>query len=109
MDGEFYKQYAIQLQSDLGFKDGSPYYKVGSFREVMTLEEIEPNGIFAKAGVKNGDIVADESLWYTSFYRFLEAARGKTFVFSTVDGGDGPPLKERKVREIIVNVPNQSD
>lgn len=105
IDIKFYDQYAPQLQSDLGFKHGSPYYKVGTFREVMTLEEVKSNGIFARAGVKDGDIVADESLWYIRFYKTLEEARGKTFVFSVVDGGEGSPLKERKERKISVNVP----
>lgn len=107
-DEAFYKAHAKALQDDLGFVHGSPYIRVKGHwfsQEIMTFEQVRPNGPLGQAGIREGDIVADESLWYVGFYRMLEAARGKEVVISVLPGGDGPQLRKRPVRRVSVFVP----
>jgi hypothetical protein len=107
-DPAFYNAHAKALQEDLGFVHGSPYIRVKwrlLSQEVMTFEQVRPEGPLARAGIREGDIVADKSLWYVGFYRMLEAARGKEVVISVVAGGDGPPLTKRPVRKVSVFIP----
>lgn len=98
----------LPLEKDLGFSHGSPYVKIGDSRwgtEVMTLEDIKPGGVFDQAGVKEGDILLDD-LSITEFFRMLERSRGKTVTIKVVPSGNGPPLKQRPIREVIFEVPS---
>jgi hypothetical protein len=98
----------IPLEKDLGFSHGSPYVKIENSQwgtEVMTLERIDPSGIFAQAGIKEGDIPLDD-LSITEFYRMLERSRGKEVTIMVVPGGDGPALNERLVRTVTFKVPD---
>ena len=93
------------LRKDIGFKHGSPYIKLGdSNKEVFTLHPIGKDSAMLKSDVKSGDIVYNYSS-IIEFYKALEAHRGKTIKFPVVDGGDGPPLKDRQQRIIELNVP----
>ena len=92
------------LQSDLGFYHGSPVVRAGDrWREVLTLLP-QPSGPFATVGVRDGDIVADYSV--KRFYKLLEEYRGERVQFYVLNGGDGPPLKERARRVISIRVPH---
>lgn len=107
-DTAFYDTHAKALQEDLGFVHGSPYITVKGHlfsQEIMTFEQVRPDGLLARAGIREGDIIADQSLWYVGFYRMLEAGRGKEVVISAVPGGDGAALKDRPVRKVSVFVP----
>jgi len=104
-DAEFYQLHGVRLQRDLGFKHGSPYVRVGgSTREVMTIDEVVPDGPFARAGIQPADIVLDPKS-IDSLYRALEGARGATLQITVVPGGDGPPLEERQARTLTLEVP----
>jgi hypothetical protein len=92
------------LDTDLGFTHGSPYVRCGeSEREVFTIHSVQPDGVFAQAGFTNGDIVVGMSI--TQFYRTLHHRRGEEVTVSVVDGGDGPALSERRVRQLRFRVP----
>jgi hypothetical protein len=94
-----------QLRSELGFEHGSPYVRCGGItrREVFTIESVRSGGVFERAGFHNGDIVVGMSI--TEFYRVLQSKRGDDVMISVVDGGDGPALSERPVRQIRFRVP----
>ena len=92
------------LGTELGFTHGSPYVRCGqSEREVFTIHSVEPAGVFAQAGFTDGDIVVGMSI--TQFYRTLHHRRGEEVTVSVVDGGDGPALSERRVRQLRFTVP----
>jgi len=92
------------LAADLGFTHGSPYVRCGDGeREVFTIHSVQPGGVFAQAGFTNGDIVVGMSI--TQLYRTLHRRRGGEVTVSVVDGGDGPALSERRVRQLRFRVP----
>ena len=91
------------LESELGFAHGSPYIRNGESRlEVFTLHPV-PGGALATAGVRNGDIPLDFGI--TGLYKHLHRNRGSEVTIRVVDGGDGPPLEQRTVRNIVLRVP----
>ena len=95
------------LEVDLGFRHGSPYVRCGeSEREVFTIEVVQPGGVLDRAGFQNSDIVVGMSI--TGLYRTLHRERGGEVTVPVVDGGDGPALSERRVRQIRFRVPQRS-
>ena len=96
------------LQRDLGFRHGTPYYNInGKGTEVMDVAFVQPGGVFAKAGFKAGDIFIDlrSRNSINELYRLLEKSRGKSITFRVVPGGNGPALKQRPIRSITFTVP----
>ena len=92
------------LAKDLGFSHGSPYVRCGSsYCEVFTIESVTSGGEFDRAGFRAGDIVCDLSI--TQFYMLLHQRRGQEITIRVVEGGDGPPLDQRTVRNITFTVP----
>ena len=92
------------LKYDLGFDHGSPYVKVGGeVREVFMIDSILPGGVFDRSGVLRGDIVMDVQI--LEFYEHLERHRGGNYIFSVVEGGDGPEFGKRTKRTISVTIP----
>jgi hypothetical protein len=95
------------LDVDLGFSLGSPYVRCGEIEhEVSTIESVQPGGVLDSAGFQNGDIVVGMSI--TGLYRALHRGRGGEVTVPVVDGGDGPALSERRVRQIRFRVPPRS-
>jgi hypothetical protein len=105
-DLRFFDTHAEALKRDLGFDYRSPYFRIGGrLREVMTLEGIVPDGVLARAGIREGDIPLDESS-IIGLFRMLESARGSNVAISVVPGGDGPPLEQRPKRKVEFFVPS---
>lgn len=96
------------LQQELGFRHSTPVYVVGGQRvEVFALSSVQPNSVFAKAGLKSGDVVLEfqGSNAINEFYEFLETSRGKRITLRVVAGGNGLALAKRPVRNINFIVP----
>src|SRR6266480_5865553 len=74
-EAELYQEQLGQpLERELGFQHGSPYIHFGSTsREVFTLHPT-PDGVLARAGVRDGDIPIDFGI--TGFYKHLHRSRG---------------------------------
>jgi hypothetical protein len=99
-------QLGPSLNADFGFTHGSPYVRCGTTkREVFAIHSVQPDGVFALAGFTRGDIVVGMSI--TQFYRTLHRGRGGEVTVSVVDGGDGPALSERRVRQLRFQVPKR--
>ena len=95
------------LDADLCFSHGSPYVRCGgSEREVFTIDSVQLGGVLDRAGFQSGDIVVGMSI--TGLYRTLHRGRGGEVTVPVVDGGDGPALSERRVRQIRFRVPQRS-
>jgi len=87
-----------QIRSAYGFSHGSPYIKTGDYRvEVFTVYP-DAGGILERAGFRNGDIVVSENI--TGFYKLLYQSKAKEVTVTVVDGGDGPPVEQRKTRVV---------
>jgi hypothetical protein len=94
------------LERDLGFQHGTPYVLyTGSdwLHEVLTVESVTPGGVFEQAGFQRGDIILDLSI--TELFQLLQQGRGQSVTIRVADGGDGPPIAERRVRVITIMVP----
>ena len=101
-----YEANGQELNADLGFRHDSPYILIDDDpREVFTMSWIQKRKPFAKAGVQRDDIVISHGI--LEFYSELYKARGGTFRFQVVPGGDGPMLETREVKTIVVNVPTE--
>lgn len=93
------------LNTQLGFTHGSPYVQCGEeWREVITIHSVEADGVFAHTGFTVGDIIVEPD-GSSELYRTLHEGRGGEVMVSVVDGGDGPPLSERRVRRLRFRVP----
>ena len=87
----------------LGFTYGTPYVKAGLDKiEVFTLHP-KPGGLFERQGVRDGDIVLE--LQINDLFKALDSNRGGQIKIRVVSGGNGLPIKERPVRNIIISVP----
>lgn len=97
-----------QLKEDLGFEDGAAYLRVGRrTHSALCLEEVTPDGVFHKAGLRSGNVLPRVS--HTDLFRYLHRNRGKKIELVIVDGGPGPPFYERMHRTIEILVPAQSE
>jgi hypothetical protein len=105
-EAELYQERLGQpLERELGFQHGSPYIRFGSTRrEVFTLHPA-PDGVLARAGVRDGDIPIDFSI--TGFYKHLYRSRGSQVTVRLMDGSDGPPKSKRAIRTATFYVPAQ--
>ena len=93
------------VESRFGFKLGTPYVLAGTESiEVMTISSVASDGAFDLAGVAEGEIVVSPER-LGSFYRNLNLPAGEAVSFKLVDGGDGPPLDQRRARELVVVAP----
>lgn len=96
------------LKRDLGFDVASPWYRIdGKPSEVFELS-VAKGGPFERAGVCERDIPIDymnPKRGMTGFFRDLEAARGRSFTFRVVPGGDGPAFAWRPLRIVAVDIP----
>src|SRR6266404_3824286 len=103
-DADLYQERLGQpLERELGFRHGSPYIHFGSTsREVFTLHPT-PDGVLARAGVRDGDIPIDFGI--TGFYKHLHRSRGSQVTVRLMDGGDGPPKSKRAIRTTTFYVP----
>lgn len=111
----FYKEMKLQItlgpviKKEFGFDTDSPYIRInGSRGEVGTIVNIKPGGVFDKAGFLENDILREPYL-FGDLYLLLDSSRGKTVTIKVVPGGDGPPLKKRKVRAIKFLVPEKDN
>lgn len=90
--------YRPEIEAELGFTTDSPWVKAGGAKvEVFTIHPVH-DGYMDKIGFRDGDIITSHSL--TKFYKMLYTQRERTVSVSVVDGGDGLPIKERKVRTL---------
>ncbi len=98
--------FSLGLERDLGFRHGKailPYSGKQGHRSAVDVSCVTEDGPFARAGVRPGDVLPDESL--TSVFKKLHRHRGKTLELAIVDGGAGPPFHERPRRIIRILVP----
>ena len=92
----YQERLGLPLERELGFRRGSPYVRFGgSRREVFTLHPT-PDGVRARAGVREGDIPRDFGI--TGFYKHLHRNRGSEVAIRLMDGGDSPRESERATR-----------
>lgn len=94
------------LQEALGFTHTTPYVRAGTERvEVLAVQSIDPEGIFARSGVHAGDIILWQGHDVRQFYETLKRHRGKQIEITVVPGGDGPSLRIRPTRTVLLAVP----
>jgi hypothetical protein len=92
------------LRRDLGFEHATPYIRCGRRTvDVLTVGALVAGGVFDRAGFRVGDII--EGLSITGLYKKLHCGRGSEVRLTVVEGGDGPPLKQRPRRVLAVTVP----
>jgi hypothetical protein len=98
---------ADELRRDLGFDHGTRYIRDGrGLAGVLSIDSLDPSGIFEQAGFRVGDIIKGPSI--TGLYKMLHRGRGSRVQITVVEGGEGPPLKKRSERVISVKVPAKS-
>lgn len=73
--------------------------------EVLTLGPLTHGGVFQRSGVLDGDIVVGPVGDITSFLLLLDVPAGTIIYLDVVDGGNGPPLSSRPMRQIILVSP----
>ena len=93
------------IHRDLGFELAYVQDAAMPGRSVKRVDYVAPDGIFAKAGFVEGDVIVDD-LWLGQFYRWLHRSRGTAVTIRVVHGGDGPPFGEREERALTFTVPN---
>jgi hypothetical protein len=99
---------AEDLRRELGFAHCTPYVRCGRWtHDVLTVTDVDPYGVFARAGFRDGDVIVGPSI--SGLYKLLHCGRGSKVRLKVVEGGDGPPLSKRPRREIIVRVPATSE
>jgi hypothetical protein len=94
------------LEKELGFRIGTPVIQEDGSSwptEVLSIESLEWDGAFTKAGFQRGDVIRGVSL--NELFKALHRGRGKSVTIRVVDGGDGPPLDQRAERTITITVP----
>ncbi len=95
--------YAPEIEKDLGFTTGSPWVKAGGENvEVFVIQPVA-GGYMGKIGFQDGDIITSHSI--TEFYKMLYTQRGELVSVDLVDGGDGRPIEERKIRTLRFHIP----
>ena len=87
-----------------GFSVGTPIVRAGPERVEVIQLLVKPGGLFAQAGVRDGDILLDR-LTIVQLYERLNAPRGAAVGFHVVPGGDGAPIESRPRRRITVISP----
>jgi hypothetical protein len=92
-----------RVRQKYGFEVGTPFVQAGRRKVEVAELRVRPGGLLARAGVREGDLLADETLG--QLYRLLAAPKGAVISIRVVPGGDGPPLSERPVRIIVVTGP----
>jgi hypothetical protein len=96
-----------KIHRDLGFELAYVNDPAVPGRRVKRVDYVAPEGIFSRAGFVEGDIIVDD-LWLGQLYRVLHRSRGTAMSLHVVQGGDGPPIAEREVRELTFTVPNDA-
>lgn len=92
------------LRRDLGFEHASPHIRCGRrWVEVVTIASLVPDGVFAQAGFRAGDIIKGPSI--SGLYKLLHRSRGGEARLTIIEGGNGLPLDQRPERELTVWVP----
>ena len=97
------------LERDLGFRHGKailPHSGMFGYISAVDVSCVTEDGPFAKAGVRKGDVLPDET--HTNLFKKLHRHRGKTVELAIVDGGTGPPFHERPRRIVRILVPPQT-
>jgi hypothetical protein len=108
-DAYYYQRYlGRKLEHDLGFHEGREYVRVSrgffGLYAVVGIKKVEPEGAFAHAGIRAGDLLPGIS--HTDLFRRLHRHRGGDLELTVVDGGHGPPSPyERPKRIVRINVP----
>jgi hypothetical protein len=94
---------APRLQRDLGFRIGKiPIVREGRAYRVDGIVAVDPNGPFARAGFRPGDIPVGYAHGFTGFYHHLDGARGRE---TTVRVVRPEAVHWRDAREVTVAVP----
>jgi hypothetical protein len=96
----------VPIEREFGFRIGSPIIQVEGTswpQEVISIETLQMDGVFGKAGFREGDIFLGLSA--NDVFKRLHRGRGTDVRFQVVRGGDGPPLDQREVREIAFKIP----
>jgi hypothetical protein len=104
--GEMVTQLALGpiVRSKYGFSVGTPHVRAGGRSVEVLVLRVRPNGLLAKAGAMDGDLVLDPST-IGQLYRRLDSRRGTIITIRVVPGEDGPPLTVRSQRTITVISP----
>lgn len=88
--------YGPALEAELGFTTDTPSFQVGERKiEVSVIHPVQ-GGYMDKIGFRDGDVITSHTL--TEFYKLLYWMQGESVSVDVVDGGNGAPLEERKVR-----------
>lgn len=94
------------LERDLGFQEGTallPDRGLRSYISAVAVDSVSEDGRFARAGVRAGDVLPDES--HTSLFKKLHRHRGRMVELAVVDGGAGPAFRARPRRVVHLLVP----
>lgn len=95
--------YGPELQKELGFTTDSLRVKAGDQSVKVSVIHTVPGGYMDKIGFQDSDIITSHS--FTEFYKLLYTKRGETTAIDLVDGGDGKPIEERKVKTLRFHIP----
>jgi hypothetical protein len=94
------------LERDLGFREGSASLPVAGpqgYISAVAIISVADGGVFAQAGFRAGDVLPEKS--HTDLFKLLHRHRGRVAELAVVDGGPGPPFRERQRRVIRFAVP----
>jgi hypothetical protein len=94
------------IEREFGFRIGTPIIQEEGKSwpsEVVSVDSLRWDGILVRAGFREGDIIRGLSV--SEVYKVLHRGRGKQVTLEAVDGGDGLPINQRKVRAIAINIP----
>ncbi len=98
------------LEKELGFSYGSaclPSSGLAGYTSSLALVSVVDDGIFDRAGFRQGDVLPDESV--IGFFRTLHRRCNQVTELAVVDGGPGPPFHGRPRRMIRFVVPDGND
>jgi hypothetical protein len=94
------------LERDLGFHESTatlPSSGLRGYISAVAVVSVSEDGRFARAGIRAGDVLPDES--HTSLFKKLHRHRGRMVELAIVDGGAGSAFHERPRRVIRLDVP----
>lgn len=99
---------AVQLpgvEQRIGAMIVCPWVQVGDeFEEVITFAEVSPNGACGRVGIVSGDIIVSDRTIGALCQR-INASPDGVVIVSVVDGGNGPPIGERRQRNLVLKIP----
>ena len=96
------------IQQEVGVEIATPVIRAeGEPIEVITAARVQPGGIAARAGLREGEVIVhpDGKRSLTSMFRWLDHHRGYPITLTVMPGGDGPSLAVRPHRTVTFTLP----